>query len=171
MLIRRETPQDVDVISAVTTAAFRRPPNASEPAETALVRRLRSDEGWLPALSLVAVAHEAVIGHVVCTRGFVDDVPALGLGPISVLPDAQGGGVGHALMHAALGAADATGEPVVALLGAPTFYRRFGFAAASELGIVAPDAAWGRHFQARALSCFPHGLTGTFRYAAPFAEL
>ncbi len=70
-----------------------------------------------------------------------------------------------------LGAADATGESLVALLGDPAFYRRFGFAAASELGIVAPDPAWGSHFQARALSSFPRGLTGTFRYASPFAEL
>ena len=119
MLIRRETPQDVDAISAVTTAAFRRWPDAPEPPETALVSRLRADAGWLPALSLVAMTNDAVIGHVVCTRGFVDDTPALGLGPISVLPDRQRGGVGHALMHSVLGAADASGEPLVALLGDP----------------------------------------------------
>jgi GNAT superfamily N-acetyltransferase len=112
MLIRRETPQDVDAISAVTTAAFRR--RAREPPDTALVSRLRADVGWLPALSMVAVTDDAVIGHVLCTRGFVDDTPALGLGPISVLPDRQGGGVGHALMHSVLGAADASGEPLAA---------------------------------------------------------
>jgi putative acetyltransferase len=171
MLIRRESPQDVDAISAVTTAAFRRRPEAPEPPETALVSRLRADVGWLPALSLVAVTDDAVIGHVVCTRGFVDDTPALGLGPISVLPDRQGGGVGHALMHSVLGAADASGEPLVALLGDPAFYRRFGFVAASKLGIAAPDPAWGSHFQARVLSSVPRSLTGTFRYASPLAEL
>jgi putative acetyltransferase len=171
MLIRRETPQDVDATGAVTTAAFRPRPDAPEPAETALVSSLRQEDGWLPALSLVAVADDAVIGHVVCSRGFVDDTPALGLGPISVLPDRQGGGVGHALMHSVLGAADATDEPLVALLGDPAFYRRFGFVAASELGIVAPDPAWGRHFQARALSSCPPGLTGIFRYASSFAGL
>ncbi|MEJ7798273.1 MAG: integrase core domain-containing protein, partial [Solirubrobacteraceae bacterium] len=36
---------------------------------------------WLLTLSVVAVADDAVIGHVVCSRGFVDDTPALGLGP------------------------------------------------------------------------------------------
>ncbi len=171
MLIRREKSQDVDAISAVTTAAFRRRPDAPEPAETALVSRLRADDGWLPALSLVAVADGAVIGHVLCTRGYVDDTPALGLAPISVLPDRQGVGVGHALMHAVIGAADATGEPLIALVGEPAFYRRFGFAAASELGIAAPDPAWGSHFQARALSSCPCGLAGTFRYASPFTQL
>jgi putative acetyltransferase len=171
MLIRRETPQDVDAISAVITAAFRRGPGAPEPPEAALVSRLRADIGWLPALSLVAVNDDVVIGHVVCTRGFVDDTPALGLGPISVLPERQGGGVGHALMHSVLGAADASGEPLVALLGDPVFYQRFGFVASSTLAIAAPDPAWGSHFQTRVLSLVPRGLTGKFRYASPFAEL
>ena len=171
MLVRREMPEDVDAVGAVITSAFRRQPDAPEPPETALVSRLRQDDGWLPALSLVAVADESVIGHVVCTRGFIDHTPVLGLGPISVLPDCQRSGVGHALMHSVLGVADGAGEPLVALLGDPAFYRRFGFVPASVLGIIAPDPAWGRHFQARTLSCFPDGLTGTFRYASPFAEL
>jgi putative acetyltransferase len=74
-------------------------------------------------------------------------------------------------MHSVLGAGDASREPLVALLGDPAFYRRFGFVAASKLGIAAPDPAWGSHFQARVLSSVPRGLTGTFRYASPFAEL
>lgn len=171
MLIRRETQPDMPAVARVTTEAFRQGSGAPEPVETALLGRLRADDGWLPALSLVAVDVDAVIGHVVCCRGFVDDAPALGLGPISVLPGRQGGGVGHALMHAILGAADATGEALVALLGDVFFYRRFGFVAASDLGISAPDPAWGEHFQVRALAMWTADLTGTFRYAAPFAEL
>ena len=171
MLIRREKPQDADTIGAIITAAFRRAPDAPEPPETELVKRLRADDGWLPRLSLVAVADDGLLGHVVCTRGYLDDQPALGLGPISVLPDQQRAGIGHALMHSVLGAADATDEPLVCLLGDPAFYRRFGFAVASTLGILAPDPDWGGHFQARTLSACPPGLTGTFRYASPFAEL
>jgi putative acetyltransferase len=171
VVIRRETPRDVAAIAAVTTAAFGQGPGAPAPVETSLLDRLRADAGWLPALSLVTVEGGSVIGHVVCTRGYVDDHPALGLGPISVSPEWQRRGVGNALMHAVLGAADAMREPLVALLGDPAFYGRFGFVAAAELGIAAPDPAWGRYFQARALSDCPPGLTGTFRYAAPFADL
>ena len=87
MLIRREKPQDADTIGAIITAAFRRASDAPEPPETELVKRLRADDGWLPRLSLVAVADDGLLGHVVCTRGYLDDQPALGLGPISVLPD------------------------------------------------------------------------------------
>ena len=43
-------------------------------------------------------------------------------GPLSVRPDRQRRGVGSALMHAVLGAADALGEPLVALLGSTAYY-------------------------------------------------
>jgi putative acetyltransferase len=142
-------------VDAVARAAFGRE------LESSLLARLPADEGWLPELSLVAVEAGEVVGHVVCTRGFVGDVPAVGLGPISVSPDRQRRGVGHALMHAVLAAAEATGEPLVALLGDPTFYRRFGFIAASEAGIDSPDPAWGEHFQVRPLGA---PVTGAFRY-------
>jgi hypothetical protein len=42
-------------------------------------------------------------------------------------------------MHAIIPAADAAGEPLIALRGDPHFYRRFGFVEASRLGIAAPD--------------------------------
>jgi|SRR5450755_903478 hypothetical protein len=80
-------------------------------------------------------------------------------------------GIGHALMHSVLGAADATDEPLVCVLGDPTFYQRFGFRVASDVGILAPDPGWASDFQARILSSCPPGLTGTFRYASPFGEL
>ena len=74
-------------------------------------------------------------------------------------------------MHAVLAAADARDEPLVALLGDPRFYRRFGFATASELGVLSPDPDWGVHFQARVLNSWTPQLAGTPRHAQPFAEL
>ncbi len=158
-------------MNAVTSAAFGREGDRGEPPETRLLKRLRVDSGWLPTLSVVAVIGDEVVGHVVCTRAHVDDSSAIGLGPISVLPEHQRAGIGHALMHTVLGAADATGEPLVALLGNPLFYRRFGFAAAKQLNIMAPDPQWADDFQARALTSYASGLSGTFRYASPFNDL
>lgn len=49
----------------------------------------------------------SVVGHMVCSYGWLADGPAL--------------------MHAVLVAAKACGEQVAALLGEPAYYRRFGF--------------------------------------------
>jgi putative acetyltransferase len=60
-------------------------------------------------------------------------------------------------------------EPVVAVLGDPAFYGRFGFGAAADQGVDAPDPGWGAAFQLRLLSGPPP--RGTFRYAEPFERL
>lgn len=165
VLIKREVPADVDAIHAVHLAAF------DTAVEADLVTALRADKGWLPALSLVAVIDDRVVGHVVCTRAHIGDRPALGLGPLGVRPDVQKSGVGSALMHAVLGAADALDEPVVVLLGHTDYYPRFGFEPAARHGIEPPVAEWGAHFQARPLSTCDSSLRGPFGYAAPFNEL
>ena len=181
MIIRPERhgdTTDADAIRAVHAAAFTASDDAGGvPVEAALVDALRADEGWLPRLSLLAVVDDVVVGHVVCTRGWVaagagrGDVPVLGLGPLGVVPASQGCGSGTALMHAVLGAADARDEPLVALLGEPAYYGRFGFRPAADLGIDAPDPTWGTYFQVRPLAAFDPAIGGPFRYARPFSEL
>jgi len=59
----------------------------------------------------------------------------------------------------------------VALLGDPAFYGRFGFVPGRSLGVEAPDASWGDHFQARPLTAYDDSLRGGFTYADPFAWL
>ena len=171
MLVRRETANDVDAIRAVTAAAFA-PPGEDAPVEAPLVDWLRACPAWIPQLSFVATGPDGdVIGHVVCSRGTVGPAPALGLGPLSVRPDWQRKGVGKALMHAVLGAADALGEPLVALLGSTEYYPRFGFRPASEYGIVPQHPEWGAHFQVRALTTYDPSVRGEFAYPEPFDRL
>lgn len=177
MLIRPEQPDDIEAIRSVTAAAFRYAANSAppvtpggDPGEATLVSWLRDDPDWLPDLSLVATEDEVVVGHVVCTRAHLDDQSALGLGPLSVLPRRQRAGIGSALVQAVLAAADARGESLIALLGEPAYYGRFGFVPAREIGIGAPDESWGDYFQVRTLSRYD-GRTGEFRYAAPFDKL
>lgn len=174
MLIRRERTGDIEAIRTVTASAFRgaehsAPPvePGGDPGEATLISWLRADSAWIPEFSLVAIDDDQVIGHVVATRAHVDSSPALGLGPVSVLPQRQGTGIGSALMHAVLGAADARGETVVGLLGEPRFYSRFGFVPASTTAVASPETSWGDYFQVRTLSSYD-GQSGTFQYAGPF---
>jgi putative acetyltransferase len=171
VIIRRETLDDRAAVDAVISAAFGQPGSDTPPSETTLVQALRSEAGWIDALSLVATRDRQIVGHVVCTRGRVGGLAALGLGPISVLPSYQRQGIGQALMHAIIGAADATGEPLIALLGDPDFYCRFGFVEASKVGVLAPDPDWGAHFQVRMLTDRPSSVAGTFHFAAPFEDM
>ncbi len=173
MIVRRERPGDDAAVHALHAAAFRPPGTRldADVVEARLVDELREDAGFLPHLSLVALDGGSVIGHVLATRGWLDPlgVPALGLGPLGVLPAAQGRGVGAVLVHALLAVAEAADEQLVALLGAPGYYRRFGFVAAATVGVAAPDSAWGEYFQARWLA--DRRAEGTFRYAEPFRRL
>ena len=168
MLVRRERPDDLGAVRDVQVAAFRR--GDAEPPEAGLLDALRRCDGWLPRFSLVVEIGGVVVGHNVCTRGFVGSVPALGLGPIGVLPGHQRDGAGSALMHAMIGAADAANEPLIALLGSPDYYGRYGFEPSATFGITAPDPSWGDSFQVRTLATYS-GQRGEFRYAPPFAEL
>ncbi len=176
MLIRVEEQRDVEPIRQVTAAAFRNVDHAAPevdgaPGEAALVGWLRDDAGWIPGLSFVAEIDQAVVGHVVATRGYVGDWPALGLGPVSVHPDHQGTGIGSALVYELLAKADRQGDTLVALLGAPGYYQRFGFRTSTYFQVDPPNPEWGDFFQALTLTAHDPMMAGTFRYADPFNRL
>ncbi|WP_371686118.1 GNAT family N-acetyltransferase [Micromonospora sp. 15K316] len=88
------------------------------------------------------------------------------------MPQWQRRGVGSALMHAVLGAADARDEGLVVLLGHPGYYPRFGFRPAVEQGVTPPVPEWGpRYFMARPLSGWDTSIRGEFAYAEPFRRI
>lgn len=170
MIIRRETTADIPTIRAVHAAAFGRDAGGVT-AEVTLIDELREGGDAVARLSLVAEEDGQVVGHVMCSRGHIDGRPAIGLGPLGVAPGHQRRGIGQALMHAALAAADALDEPCVALLGHVSYYPRFGFGPAESSGVLPPDPAWGEHFQLRRLTAWTDALRGTFRYAPAFDRL
>ncbi|MGV9410283.1 GNAT family N-acetyltransferase [Nocardia sp. NPDC003693] len=181
MLIRRERPGDAAAIDAVHRSAFAsqyaNAPGSglattrTDPPEVGLVRHLRDHSAWIPTLSMVAEIHQGVVGHVCLTRAGIGPFPVLALGPIGVLSEAQAHGAGSALMHAALGAAEALDETLVGLLGSLDWYPRFGFVPGARLGIAPDQPDWAAHFQVRPLAAYDGEIIGDFRYPDPFYEL
>ena len=166
MILRREQAPDRPEILALIEAAF------PEPVEARLLRELFASREYLPELSIVAESADGeILGHVISTRGWIGDIPAVGLGPIGVLPEQQRQGIGAALMHASIDAARVQGEPAILLLGSTDYYPRFGFVPADSVGIASPDPSWGSHFMALPLAGFHAGIRGHFRYAEPFSKL
>jgi len=172
MLIRRETPDDQAAVHTVHAEAFRREPGVT-PVEAPLVDDLRADGDLIGALSFVAVRDGEVVGHVCCSPARLGDDTgvSVGLGPLGVLPAHHRDGVGSALVHTVLGAADALSYGLVVLLGSPAYYSRFGFVLASTLGVTPPDPQWAEHFQARPLAGYKATQQGAFEYAPAFSRI
>ena len=171
LIVRRERAGDEPRVHELVNAAFAKGPDEPGTVEADLIEALRTSPAWIPQLSQVAELDGTIVGHVLCTRGTVDGSPVLALGPLAVDPAHQRSGVGTALMNAALGAGDALGEPLVALLGHLDYYPQFGFVPGTSLGIRPPVAEWGDHFQVRPLTTYDPGLRGLFAYPEPFNDL
>jgi putative acetyltransferase len=175
VIVRQQQAEDYEGIRHVYAEAFRqprfRPPQTagSVPPEVGLFEALWEQGDAVPDLSFTALSEGVVVGHVTASRAIVASNHVVAVGPIGVLPDRQGNGIGSALMHAHLDAADAAGVPLVVLLGAPQYYGRFGFRPARELGVIPPEADWGDGFQARPLTAYTEAIAGPFRYAPAFA--
>lgn len=160
MIVRREIPGDHDAVRGMFAAVY----------SPKLIDGLKANDAWLPHLSFVALGDDDdIVGHVGATRGRVGSAPALALVPPSIGPDDRGRGIGQALMHAVLGAADALDEPLVGLVAfPPEYYHRFGFHPADEYAIVAPVEEWQPSFLVRTLTAYQESMRGTFSFPDPF---
>ncbi|HGN0543785.1 TPA: GNAT family N-acetyltransferase, partial [Pseudomonas aeruginosa] len=165
--LRHETPDDISAIEAITVAAFADAPHTSH-TEQFIVHALRAANEL--TLSIVAEEHGQVVGHVALSPVTITDNHGrraegwYGLGPISVLPQRQGQGIGSRLMEQALSELRAMRAAGCVLLGDPAYYGRFGFQAHAGLQLpgVPPD-----YFMALAL----HGsvLEGIAQYSDAFS--
>lgn len=162
LIIRNERAEDAKQITAVTVAAFEQEKHSSH-TEQFIVDALRK-AGQL-TVSLVAVDEDQVVGHVAVSPVTVSSGAAgwYGLGPISVLPDLHGRGIGSSLMKAALTELQKQGAAGCVVLGDPGYYHRFGFRAHPELVLPGVPQAY---FQA--LSFCGDCPAGTVQYHPSF---
>jgi putative acetyltransferase len=143
-MIREEWRGDEAEIHQLVEAAFRNAEHSSG-TEARIVDALRS-AGAL-TLSLVAVEGTRLAGHAAFSPVTIEgqDVGWLGLGPIAVLPDLQGQGVGAALIQSGVYELSAQGARGCVVLGDPGYYARFGFRREPHLRFPGPPP---EYFQA-----------------------
>lgn len=130
MRIKEERISDIDTITRIQYAAFKdhpqHPPGA-EPVEHRIVEALRGSGGL--ALSLLAEVDGKAVGHIAMSPASVGGCREgwFLLGPIGVLPEHQGKGIGSALTREALQRLRENRAAGIVLVGDPGFYGRFGF--------------------------------------------
>ena len=130
--IRPEQPADIDAIRDLVRLAFTGHP-VSRGTEPLIIDALRED-GALE-LSLVAEVGGAVVGHIAYSAAGIGDISSgwLLVGPVAVLPEYQGRGIGRALIEASLDVIRSRDALGCVLVGDPDFYRRFGFQQCSRV--------------------------------------
>ncbi len=112
-----------------------------------LLHILRGHPDFVPELTYVAGSEGRMVGHIAYSKaavlapdGAVHSV--LSFGPIGVLPEWQGRGVGEALIKKTLDLAAGSGCPCVVIMGDPRYYHRMGFRSAEKWDISCED---GKH--------------------------
>lgn len=126
MDIRPEISADAGAISSVITSAFLKAGH-SDGNEAVIVEKLR--EAASLSISLVATENDRIVGHVAISPVTVDGRSDgwFGLGPVAVVPDRQGHGIGSTLIEAGLDQLRVRGSRGCVVLGEPAYYGRFGF--------------------------------------------
>jgi putative acetyltransferase len=126
--IRTEKPEDAKAIRQVHELAFR------GPKEAMAVDLLRNRKKAV--ISLVAVPDEQLVGHILFSLVTVtvarEGFRAVGLAPVSVLPEFQKMGIGSRMIREGLQQCHRAGFDAVVVLGDPRYYTHFGFSRASD---------------------------------------
>jgi L-rhamnose mutarotase len=160
--IRDESPEDVAAIREVNRQAF------GKDHEGRIVDALRANGA--AALSLVATEGDAVVGHIMFSPLSVGAEVGVGLGPVAVVSSRQRRGVGSRLVEAGLERLGNGGCPFVIVIGHPSFYPRFGFRPAGDLGLTCEWDVAAEAFMVKVLNPDVAGrLQGRARYRPEFS--
>jgi len=107
--------------------------------------KVREGMDWLPGLSFAALDEDGMlVGTIQCWPVALTSPdgrahPMIMVGPVAVLPEAQGAGYGKALMTAALAAISPEAPLPQVMIGDPEYYNRFwGFSNAQTGGWSLP---------------------------------
>lgn len=163
--IRESTQRDLPSIEALYPDAF--------PDEDLLpVVKPLLDDG--PVLSsLVAIADETVVGHVLFTPCSVGEnaTPVALLAPLGVVQARQRQGIGSALVRTGLQRLEQSGIGTVCVLGDPAYYGRLGFEPEADIEPPYPlPAAWRGAWQSLRLRNSGPTLKGKLSVPHPWRQ-
>ncbi len=149
--LRPELPADYFETENATREAFW---NHYSPGccEHYLLHIMRGCAAFVPELDLVATDGGKIVGNVVCMKAVIktDDgreIEVLSLGPISVLPEYQGRGIGSRLIDDTRRRAREMGFRAILLCGDPDYYSRRWFVPAETLRIRTSDNMYAAALQ------------------------
>jgi putative acetyltransferase len=163
--------EHADAIDAIIRAAFVGTEFGYQ-GEAELVRALEADGDAL--VSLVTYREGKILGHLLFSRMDVEAdgrvLSAAALGPVSVLPEFQGQGIGTGLIRIGIMVLQEMGVAMSFVLGHESYYPRFGYSPELAARFVSPFS--GPHFMAMMLDSaaeWPQG--GRADYAPAFDRL
>ena len=164
--IREEQAGEYQEIRQVIVAAF------GGDIEAKVVELLRDRNK--ASVALVAVSNNKIVGHIMFSPVTITPPSkafrAVGLAPLSILPEFQRQGIGSMLAREGLKKCAAAGFEMAVVLGSHHYYPRFGFSRASLYGL-GNEYDTDEHFMAMELK---HGtldkVSGIVRYLPEFEE-
>ncbi|QSG08951.1 GNAT family N-acetyltransferase [Halapricum desulfuricans] len=160
---------DRETIHAVLAAAF------GDETEAELVDVLREEGTLREDCSVLARVDGEPTGFAAVSDADLPDAPGVDvavIGPVGVVPDRQGEGIGSELVRTAMRCCVRAGCAAVVLEGDPAFYERFGFEPASTYGLESDLDPPPGAFQV--WPCRPgalEGVSGEIRHPIPFHAL
>lgn len=143
-MLKTATPADYPAIAQLIETSFATS-DLGYHDEAELVVKIRQLKNFNPALEIVAVVDDKIVGHGllsdVTIRTEQPDLPFVGLvlAPLSIDPAFQRQGLGTKIIAELETRAKKLNCPYISILGHPTYYSKFGYVpAASRYGITAP---------------------------------
>ncbi|NEJ73370.1 GNAT family N-acetyltransferase [Rhizobium phaseoli] len=138
--IKRLIPEYLCSAAAVLVSAYARPPWNEDWSLEAAVENVKTVLETPKSIALAAIEGDKVLGVALGIRQRRHSGPVIYLDELSVLPEAQGTGIGTALLSAMYETAMAEGCNSVWLVSQregslSKFYQRCGFAIGSDLGL------------------------------------
>lgn len=117
--------------------------------EHLLVHKLRNSDAYLPELSRVAVVGNEIVGVICYSKAALQNEGGtkeiLTFGPLCVVPEWQGSGLGGILLDETLDLARNSGYEGIVIFGEPDYYPLHGFQTCDHFGITTVD---GKNFDA-----------------------